>query len=96
MLTSKQRASLRALANTLPASVLIGQNGITENVLSQINMSLDGSELIKIGILQNCDISAKDIINELAQVLSAEPIQAIGRKIVLYRYSRKLKKHIEF
>lgn len=96
MLTSKQRASLRGLANTLETSVLIGQNGLTESVLNQLNMSLDGAELIKIGLLQNCDLSAKEIINELAQVLGAEPVQAIGRKIVLYRYSRKLKKHIEF
>ncbi|MBQ7453115.1 MAG: YhbY family RNA-binding protein [Clostridia bacterium] len=94
-MTSKERAHLRGLASQIDASVLIGQNGITENVLTQINIDLDSHELVKIGLLQNCDLKAKDIINDLAKVLDAEPIGAVGRKLVLYRYSTKAKKHVE-
>ena len=96
MLTSKQRANIRKVANALDAEVQIGQNGITENLLKQINMDLDSHELVKISILANSDVNAKAIINELAKTLNAEPIQAIGNKIVLYRFSRKAKNHIEF
>lgn len=96
MLTSKQRANIRKVANALDAEVQIGQNGITENLLKQINMALDSHELVKISILANSDINAKAIINDLAKTLNAEPIQAIGNKIVLYRFSRKAKNHIEF
>ena len=95
MVTSKQRAMLRAQANTLDASVYVGQNGITETVLGQIGMNLDSHKLVKIAILQNCDIEAKQIIGELASVLGAEPVQAIGRKVVLYRYSSKCKNHVK-
>lgn len=96
MITSKQRANIRKVANALDAEVLIGQNGITENLLKQINMALDSHELVKISILANSDVNAKAIINDLAKTLNAEPIQAIGNKIVLYRFSRKAKNHIEF
>ncbi len=96
MLTSKQRANIRKVANAFDAEVQIGQNGITENLLKQINMALDSHELVKISILANSDVNAKAIINDLAKTLNAEPIQAIGNKIVLYRFSRKAKNHIEF
>ena len=96
MMTSKERANLRGLASQLQAGVLIGQNGITENVLTQINIDLDSHELVKIGLLQNCDLNAKDIIDELAKVLNAEPVGTVGRKLVLYRYSPKAKKHIQY
>lgn len=96
MITSKQRANIRKVANALDAEVQIGQNGITENLLKQINMALDSHELVKISILANSDVNAKAIINDLAKTLNAEPIQAIGNKIVLYRFSRKAKNHIEF
>ena len=91
MITSKQRANIRKVANALDAEVQIGQNGITENLLKQINMALDSHELVKISILANSDVNAKAIINDLAKTLNAEPIQAIGNKIVLYRFSRKAK-----
>ncbi len=96
MLTSKERAKLRAIANGKETEVLIGANGITENLLKQIEMNLDAHELVKIGVLANCELDCKKVINELAQVLNAEPVICVGKKMVLYRYSRKVKKHIEF
>lgn len=96
MLTSKERANLRSVANKLNTEVIIGLGGITENVLMQINTGLDSHELVKIGVLQNSDVDCKSVISELAKLLDAEPVQCIGRKMVLYRYSRKAKKHIEF
>ncbi|HCU56178.1 MAG TPA: ribosome assembly RNA-binding protein YhbY [Clostridiales bacterium] len=88
-MTSKQRSKLISLAMNVSATVQIGKNGLTESVIEQINTSLEDHELIKIGVLKTADISAKGVIAEVAELTGAEPVQAIGNKIVLYRRSQK-------
>ncbi len=88
-MTSKQRSKLISLAMNLSATVQIGKNGLTESVAEQINTSLEDHELVKIGVLKTADITAKGMIAEVAEMVGAEPVQAIGNKIVLYRYSHK-------
>ena len=96
MITSKQRAALRALANPVPAIFQIGKGGVTDNLLKQLDEALTARELIKISVLNNCESSARELCGELAEKLFAEPVQTIGSKIVLYRRSeRKDVKHIE-
>ena len=73
----------------ISATVQIGKNGLTESVAEQINTSLEDHELVKIGVLKTADITAKGMIAEVAEMVGAEPVQAIGNKIVLYRYSHK-------
>ena len=90
MLDSKTRAKLRSIASLVQPSVIIGKDGVTENVVKQINMDLDARELIKITVLEN-DINYKELLNELAGKLNAEPVCSIGKKLVLYRYSSKKK-----
>ena len=90
MLDSKTRAKLRSIASLVQPSVIIGKDGVTENVVKQINMDLDARELIKISVLEN-DIDYKKLLNELAAKLNAEPVCSIGKKLVLYRYSSKKK-----
>jgi len=93
---SKTRAKLRAKASTLDAVCQIGLEGLTDNVIKTIDSTLENRELIKIKILQNSDCNAKILSDELAVRLGAEPVQVIGRVIVLYRYSKKKNvKHIE-
>ena len=70
-------------------TVQIGKNGITESVIGEIDRSLEDHELVKIGVLRSVDQSAKALIAELAEMTKAEPVQAIGNKIVLYRPSMK-------
>lgn len=97
MLTSKQRAALRAKANGLAPSVLIGKGGISPNLLESISESLECRELVKISVLNNSEYAAKDLVNDLAARLGAEPVSAVGSKMVLYRRSRKEGvEHIEF
>lgn len=97
MLTSKQRAALRAKANGLAPVVLIGKGGISPNLLESISENLECRELVKISVLNNCDFSAKDLVNDLALRLGAEPVSAVGSKMVLYRRSKKEGvEHIEF
>ena len=88
-MTSKERSKLISLAMNISATVQIGKNGLTDSVIEQINTSLEDHELVKIGVLKTADITAKGMIAEVASLVGAEPVQAIGNKIVLYRRSNK-------
>jgi RNA-binding protein len=89
LLTSKQRAKLRGMANTMDAIIRIGKEGITEGVLKQIDEALTARELIKIALEKNCEIEPKEAIAYICEKLNAEPVQVIGRKIVIYRMSEE-------
>lgn len=87
MLSSKQRSYLRGLAQKLDPTVYIGKQGLTENVVNEIETGLRCRELVKVKIQEGCDLSPKETANEMAEKLSAEFVQAIGRKFTLYRES---------
>lgn len=87
MLTSKQRAQLRALANTLPDTLQIGKEGITEGVRTQLYELLECHELVKIKLLETSFLTPRSASEELCQALHAEPVQCIGTKVVIYRQS---------
>jgi RNA-binding protein len=89
MITGKQRAYLRGLANNLDPIFQIGKNGIEENFLKQISDALEARELIKIKVLENSGLSAREVSNEICEKIGCEGIQAIGSKIVLYKKSLK-------
>lgn len=97
MITSKQRSSLRALAHGLTPVVIIGKDGLTDNVVDAVRDSLHARELIKIRLLNTCDLPAREILNNLCEMLNAEPVQCIGSIIVIYKKSNKAGiEHIEF
>ncbi len=89
MITSKQRAYLRSLANPIPTIMQIGKGGITENLLKTVSDALEARELIKLNVLENSGEDAYDLLQNLAAELGAEPVAVVGRKIVLYRASEK-------
>ena len=91
-MTSKERAALRAKANPLEPIIQIGKEGITDNLITQIDDTLDNRELIKIRVhLETSPLTPKEFANELAQKLEAEVIQVIGGVIVLYREADEAK-----
>ncbi len=92
MLTGKQRSYLKGLANNIDPIFQVGKNGITNNFIKQIDEALEARELIKVKVLNNNLLEAKDIANELAVELDAEFVQSIGHKFVLYRESVENKK----
>ena len=94
MLTSKQRAYLRKLSNSLDTIFQIGKGGVTEEICLQIANALEARELIKLSVLENCDYTTRDMAEELAEATGADVVAVIGRKIVLYRESEN-KKRIE-
>ena len=77
------------MANTLQPIFQIGKNGISENTIKQLDDALEARELIKITILETAGADGKTLANEVAGRLSAEVIQVIGSKFVLYRKSKK-------
>lgn len=91
MITSKQRAALRGMANGIPAILQIGKGGICENFLKQVDDALEARELVKISILETALLDTKATCNHIAELLGAEPVQSIGSKFVLYRESRENK-----
>ena len=89
MINSKQRAALRSMCNTLPALYQIGKDGVTPAVTEQLDAALEARELIKVNVLETCPTSAKETLGILSERLCAEGVQAIGRKICLYRRSKE-------
>lgn len=92
MLTSKQRAALRSMANTMDTILYIGKDGITENTVKEAYDALEARELIKCAVQQGCELSAREALDELCQRVHAEPVQCIGRRFVMYRESRDNKR----
>lgn len=88
-LTSRQRARLRGLANTLDTILQIGKGGIGENLVKQADEALEARELIKGKVLDNSiGYDARAAAEELARATRSEVVQVIGAKFVLYRESR--------
>ena len=96
MLTSKQRAKLKSLANQIDPVFQIGKGNLSDNQISELAAVLKKRELIKVSVLKGCDYTADELIAVLADELKAEPVAAIGNKMILYRHSDdKTVKHIE-
>ncbi len=97
-LTSKQRAQLRGLANTIDTIIQIGKDGIGENLIKQADDALEARELIKGRVLDNnIEYDARLAAAELAKATRSEVVQVIGTKFVLYResHSRPRDKRIQ-
>ena len=87
-LTSKQRAQLRGLANTIDTILQVGKDGIGENLVQQAHEALEARELIKGRVLENnIEYDARTAAAELAKATRSEVVQVIGTKFVLYRES---------
>ena len=96
MISTKQRAYLRALAVTEGTVLQIGKEGITEGTQKQAEALFEARELFKIKILKNCEMPVKQVADELVKLFNCEVVQVIGSKISVYRRSnRKDVKHIE-
>lgn len=91
-LNSKQRSYLRGLGNKLDSVFQLGKEGIGEETYRHLDNLLRTRELIKITVLKSCQLPVRDAADGLAAYCSAEVVQVIGRKIVLYRFSKELAK----
>ncbi len=89
MLTSKQRAILRGKANTMEPAFIIGKGDIDDAVVQGILDCLNARELIKVKVLDNSMLSAREACDLLCQATGAEGVQVIGSKFVLYLQKKK-------
>ncbi len=92
MITTKQRAYLRGLANKVPALYQIGKDGINENTVKQTLDALEARELIKFHVLDSALMTAREAAGELMEATGAEVVQVIGNKFVLYKESENNKR----
>ena len=94
MLTSKQRSKLKSLAANISPVGQVGKEGIGANMLKSFSDCLEARELIKITVMEYAPLTAKEAMSRLVELLGCEPVQVIGRRLVVYRESRD-KKRIE-
>jgi RNA-binding protein len=90
MLSSKERAALRAAAHHLPVTVHVGHHGVTDALRQSLDDALRARELVKIQFSRNDDTNVKDAANELARAAGADVVQVIGRTATLYRDNPEL------
>ncbi len=88
-MTSKQRAYLRGLANSIDAIFQIGKSGINDNLIVQVSDALEARELIKISVLESAPANAKELGQILAEETNSTLVQTVGSKITLYRARKK-------
>lgn len=89
MLTSKQRATLRGMANTMETIVQIGKGEIGPTVTKQVDDALTARELIKLHVLQNSLYTAREAAVILSERTRSDVVQVIGSRFVLYRRNPK-------
>ena len=90
MLTSKERAELRAQANTLETTLMVGKDGVTEAVAAEADNQLTARELVKGKVLENAMLTPREVCDALCEATGAEGVAVIGTKFVIYRFSQKL------
>jgi RNA-binding protein len=84
-LSSDERSQLRARAHGLNPVVSISQNGLTDAVLKEIDISLKSHELIKIRVYNDNREERDTYLNTICEQLEAAPIQHIGKLLVIWR-----------
>ena len=89
MLTSKERAELRAQANSLETTLMVGKDGVTEAVAAEADRLLTARELIKGKVLESALMSAREVSDAICEATGAEGISCVGSKFVIYRFSEK-------
>ena len=89
MLTSKERAELRAQATTLDTTLMVGKSGVTEAVIAEAENLLTARELVKGKVLEGALMSPREVSDEICEATGADGVAVVGNKFVIYRFSEK-------
>ncbi len=89
MITSKQRAALRAQSNGMETIFQIGKGGVSDTLIQQVNDALQAREMIKLRVLENAPVFAREAAQQLAQECGAEIVQVIGSRFILFKRNPK-------
>ena len=90
MLTSKERAELRAKANALETTLMVGKDGVTDAVIAEADNQLTARELVKGKVLENAMLTPREVSDAICEETGADGVSVIGTKFVIYRFSEKL------
>lgn len=85
MLNKDQKKYLRSLLHTRGIVIWIGQNGLTENVMNEIEAALEHHELIKIRVRTGDNSERNGLLERICKQTGAEPVQKIGHIVSVYR-----------
>lgn len=88
-LTSKQRACLKSLANSLDPIFQVGKSSLTPEFTESIGDAFNTRELLKIAVLKNCADDPREIAQAVAERTHSQVVQVIGKKIILYKPDKK-------
>ncbi|QWU99804.1 ribosome assembly RNA-binding protein YhbY [Francisella salimarina] len=83
----KQQQKLKAQAHSLKPVVLMGEKGLTENVMLEIDLALASHELIKVKAGRLPKEEKQEIAAEIVKATKSEIVQIIGNILVLYRHN---------
>ncbi len=89
MLTSKQRAALRGMANSYDTILQVGKDGINDQTVKQVKDALEARELIKCRVLETSPVSSRVAADDIAQRVGADVVQVIGHRFILYKRAEK-------
>ena len=89
MLTSKERAELRAQATALDTTLMVGKGGVTETVIAEADTQLTARELIKGKVLEGAFMTPREVSDAICEATGADGVAVIGTKFVIYRFSQK-------
>ena len=94
MISKKDKFRLRALANPLKPVVIIGKEGLTENMIISINDVIRTHELIKVSILKTYEgLETKELAELICSTIDAEYIFSVGRTFVIYKKNKDRNKY---
>ncbi|MBD5508467.1 MAG: ribosome assembly RNA-binding protein YhbY [Lachnospiraceae bacterium] len=88
-MTSKQRAYLKSLANSLDPIFQVGKSSLTPEFTESVGDAFNTRELLKIAVLKNCADDPREIAQAVAERTHSQVVQVIGKKIILYKPDRK-------
>lgn len=90
MLTSKERAELRAKANGIETTLIVGKGGISDALIADVEIQLENRELVKGKVLEAAMLTPREASDAICQATGADGVAVVGNKFVIYRFSEKL------
>jgi len=84
-ITSQQRSALRAAAHPLRPVVLIGDRGLTESVLKEIDLNLKAHQLMKVRVAGDDREARAAMLETICETLSCAPVHHLGKTLIIYR-----------
>ena len=95
-MTSKERAKLKSIASNMETIFQIGKNPIGDTLIKQVRDALKAREMIKLRVLESCELTPREAAESLAETVNCEVVQVIGSRIVLFKRRDKSDKKASY